>query len=576
MDNGSISEQAIREYQPAWKPERGALAGWVIALDAIGGGAEHSSQRYLDDLALLTGGHLYHLIQRAGSVPVMTRADDYPVGGEVDARSEHVKAFCERQLADLAISIEFVATGAECVSAAGGDDLSQLLARQIGENSAIGAVSEGRDAVDSTEIGVPWAQVRLVAPDSRGAESECWEFRQKWAEQLFRGIAAFVSALEKLRPTEVRTRKQGTVHAVPFLPDRTWDDELEQAARSIWPGGDLPTEQAGWFVGVYRKAVLSDRSVVYFEPRVKIEAGTVVIGGATNLEILRDTPAAILRAVGVGAVINEMRLLPEEGRLEGEWFGACVASMTLMYGGPSEAASMQTQLLYGEPLLLLDREDGFYLVQGGDGYWGWVREATVRLLDWEEFTKQAAERRAVVQRDLELSGRRIVSGVALPVAAVTGAEAVLQLHEGESVAVPIDGVHIADDRSVVEERIARALALLHRPYVYGAVSPLGLDCSGFVRNIFSQTGVSMARNAAQQFMHGRLVATRWHRAGILPGDLLYFINPAGKIYHVGIALTPTHFIHSSPPEVQINSLEPGDRLYSESRARSFFAARRLP
>jgi len=101
-----------------------------------------------------------------------------------------------------------------------------------------------------------------------------------------------------------------------------------------------------------------------------------------------------------------------------------------------------------------------------------------------------------------------------------------------------------------------------------------MDCSGMVRNVCGQTGLAMARDAAQQFLHGRLVATRWHTDGIRAGDILYFIDATGKIFHTGIAISPTHFVHCSPPEVQISSLAKGDRLYLEHYAKAFFAAKR--
>ena len=80
---------------------------------------------------------------------------------------------------------------------------------------------------------------------------------------------------------------------------------------------------------------------------------TVTVGGATNVAVLRDTPAAALRVLGVKNVENAMRLLPEDGRLDGERFGVCVAPMALTFDEPSEAGSLQSQVVYGEPLLLL-------------------------------------------------------------------------------------------------------------------------------------------------------------------------------------------------------------------------------
>jgi len=50
---------------------------------------------------------------------------------------------------------------------------------------------------------------------------------------------------------------------------------------------------------------------------VTVEDGTVVIDGATDVAVLRDSLPTALQAVGVKNVRNRMRLLPEEGNLAG-------------------------------------------------------------------------------------------------------------------------------------------------------------------------------------------------------------------------------------------------------------------
>jgi cell wall-associated NlpC family hydrolase len=103
---------------------------------------------------------------------------------------------------------------------------------------------------------------------------------------------------------------------------------------------------------------------------------------------------------------------------------------------------------------------------------------------------------------------------------------------------------------------------------------VGIDCSGLVGNLMEREGQAPARDAAQQFLSGKLVGTPWYRDAIRAGDRLYFINASGKISHTGIAMSPTHFIHSSPPGVQINSLRKGDRLYSAHWDETFLGAKR--
>ena len=147
--------------------------------------------------------------------------------------------------------------------------------------------------------------------------------------------------------------------------------------------------------------------------------------------------------------------------------------------------------------------------------------------------------------------------------------------DGTRLDVAAEDIRVVEASKLSGDRVRRALSLLHRPYLFGGVSPMGLDCSGLVRNVCAQTGSMVARDAAQQFLEGRLVATRWYRDDIRPGDLLFFVNPTGKISHVGVAISATHFVHCAPPEVRINSLGNGDRLYCEYRDRTFLAARRL-
>jgi len=327
---------------------------------------------------------------------------------------------------------------------------------------------------------------------------------------------------------------------------------------------------------MFLRTALSDRSAVYLEPQISVEGDGVVVGGATNIALMREMLADALQAVGINQVRNDVRVLPEEGRLSNPRFGVCVAPMALTFDRPSEAGGLRSQLLYGEPVLLLDRDQDYYLLHGGDGYCGWVREECVRVVSADEFKRYTAARQAGLLRDVEATDRRIVQGAMLPVVSAASDMVTLMHPEGGTLDVDAGDVRVDDGSVAAADRISRALGLLYRPYVFGGVSPIGLDCSGLVRNVCVQTGLTLARDAAQQFLHGRLVATRWHRDGIQPGDLLYFISKSGKIFHVGIAISPTHFVHSAPPEVQINSLNKGDRLYSEYRDETFFAAKRVP
>ena len=564
--------RVIDEYRPPWQPERGDLPRIVVVIDPVGGGAADAEQRARDDLALLTAAHLYHLVLRAGGVPVMTRADDRPMPGLDAGADAALRNICEQRCGDLAVRIEFTATGPATFAPLAQGEHSQALAAKLAQAAGADAASDPDTSPPSPDaLKIPAAGVTLTIPAAPPDSPEARTYHRDCAKRIYLAIAAFAAAHGNLASHANRPK----ITPVPLLPDRTAEEELIQTARGIWPDGELTVEQAGWFCGVLRRAALSDRSTIHFEPRVTVENGTVTVGGATNIAVLRDTPAAALRVLGVKNVENAMRLLPEEGRLDGERFGVCVAPMALTFDEPSEAGSLQSQVVYGEPLLLLDRDAGCYLVHGSDGYWGWVRQDAVRPAPAEQFQRYTRGRPAVLRHDITLAEQRMLSGTTLPVVAIEGERVILADPIGGTLEVSADDVGIIDESSTAEQRVAAALRLLYQPYVFGGVSPLGLDCSGLVKHACAQTGVAAARNAGQQFLHGRLVGTRWYRDDIRAGDLLYFISPCGKIYHVGIAISPTHFVHSTPPEVRINSLRPGDRLYSERHDRALLAAKRV-
>jgi cell wall-associated NlpC family hydrolase len=80
------------------------------------------------------------------------------------------------------------------------------------------------------------------------------------------------------------------------------------------------------------------------------------------------------------------------------------------------------------------------------------------------------------------------------------------------------------------------------PYAFGGSSRNGVDCSGFVFSVYGKFGVRLPRTSRDMFGEGRAV----NRGSMLPGDLVFFANTAGKgITHVGIFLGGANFIHAS-------------------------------
>ena len=106
-----------------------------------------------------------------------------------------------------------------------------------------------------------------------------------------------------------------------------------------------------------------------------------------------------------------------------------------------------------------------------------------------------------------------------------------------------------------ESLVRQAKGLLGVPYKLGGDGLAGIDCSAFVRRMFSSFDVSLPRTAREQFEVGRKIS----RDQLAVGDLVFFRsrqhepNPT----HVGIFIGNDEFIHASALKkggVRIDSL----------------------
>jgi cell wall-associated NlpC family hydrolase len=113
-------------------------------------------------------------------------------------------------------------------------------------------------------------------------------------------------------------------------------------------------------------------------------------------------------------------------------------------------------------------------------------------------------------------------------------------------------------------RAAVRFALRFRgvPYVWGASTPTGFDCSGLTRYVYAHFGIELPHSTYEQWTAGRHIP----RSQLRPGDLVFF-----GLGHVGLWLGHGRFVHA-PHTGKVVSV---DRLDESWYATSYSGAVRI-
>jgi len=129
--------------------------------------------------------------------------------------------------------------------------------------------------------------------------------------------------------------------------------------------------------------------------------------------------------------------------------------------------------------------------------------------------------------------------------------------------------YVASELSPQENAVLqKALGLLGIRYRFGGSSYAGMDCSAFVKKVFSSLSLPLPRTAREQYALGNDVPS----GDLQKGDLLFYHTYADFPSHVGIYIGNDQMIHASSEggRVMISRI---NTPYFLSR---FLGARRIP
>ncbi|MBX3597788.1 MAG: C40 family peptidase [Rhizobiaceae bacterium] len=205
---------------------------------------------------------------------------------------------------------------------------------------------------------------------------------------------------------------------------------------------------------------------------------------------------------------------------------------------PSETAGIDTQLIYGAPVLLFCEEDGWAWVQSEqDSYVGYMA-ADVLAEAQERPTHRVSVPRtfAYPGPDLKLPRHSVLS-IGSTVAIVERVEA-----RGTLYAITADGEALVDRHlqpigTVANDYVSVAELFLNTPYLWGGTSGFGIDCSGLVQTAMAMAGEYVLRDTdLQEATVGDLIDPA---SGLQRGDLVFWKG------HVAILTDPDTIIHAN-------------------------------
>ena len=258
-------------------------------------------------------------------------------------------------------------------------------------------------------------------------------------------------------------------------------------------------------------------------------------------------------------------------------YGWITINISDMWNKPQYDSERVNQLLFSDFVKVLDEKNNFFKVEKYDRYQGWVDKRFVSLCSYKNYQQFLKQKKYVVtaktllvstNSKMSINPHFLYYGTKLSGSKLQNNRFRVNLPDKTSCILSSSGVKLIPSQNISASLVIKeAKRFLGVPYLWGGISAIGFDCSGFTQTLLSRFGITIPRDTKEQISIGEEIS----RDKVRTGDLLFFER------HVGFAIGKYKLVHSSIGEggVRINSLTPTDKDYRKDLDESFKTARRI-
>lgn len=326
-----------------------------------------------------------------------------------------------------------------------------------------------------------------------------------------------------------------------------------------------------------------DPRIAVFEIKYGFEGDALTLTGETSEPAAAEAlhrKVALLN--GWAEVLDLVVRLPMGDRAE-MTHAVVTSSIVPLLAVPLVSAGHVSQAVLGHRLMVLRREGRWLHCRAEDGYLGWVHRGYVAEMDersarsWEIGT--GGEACMSLGAEVHAEDGEVLAQLPWGARLVREHDGAGRLPNGSTGRLVGEILPLADRAARFAhqgEAVVRTAALwLGAPYVWGGVTPAGVDCSGLAQAVLGLHGVKLPRDSDQQAGVGEPVEPDPHFSNVRPGDLLFFAETPERISHVVLSEGGSGIIHSSLGNggVRRNDLL-GSLPYEQELRKLFVCARR--